>query len=148
MTPRVDFTAFTVAASLATGVLPALPMGHYSQGTAMVSASLLAFIGQEMDRAVARRVAEIERMKALLADGAALAGPTGEAWLSVCKAEVPSLSVAALDACRAPLLGALLELHVWLEEQSSVEARALEARLLDHILQTANAKALVLPAMG
>lgn len=148
MIPRTDITAFTVAGALGAGVIPVLPAGHYAIGTTAVSASLLFFMGQEMDRAVVRRVAEIERVVGLLRDGAALAGQDGETWLEAGATPLPPLSVAALDAHRRPLLEALAALHVWLEGQTTAAARVLEGRLLEHLRVTADSKALVLPPSG
>jgi hypothetical protein len=148
MIPRMDQVAFGAAGSLGAGVVPHLTL-PYALGTAAGAAALLVFMAQDMDRGAERRVREIAGMKELLARAPEVGDLPDSLRGRLCAAAASlppaSVSLSALDDHRAPLLALLIELHAAVEDSPGSAARALERSILEHLLATAEARALAIP---
>jgi hypothetical protein len=119
-----------VLQSLLTEIAPAV-QPPYRQATVTMHAMLLASIGEEMDRAAARRVEENAALRALFAEAA-----PGVRDAALCarleqaaRGEDASLRVPDLEAGNAALRGLLIELHAHVETLDAPEARRIEAAI-------------------
>lgn len=146
MNPTVEQVHMGVAMALGGDVLPHLQV-PYMAGHVSMSAALSVMAAQEADRAVERRAREIAGMKALFAAALDLVDdPDLRQQLQAAADESPSdLRVSSLNRARRAMLPALVDLHVWLEGRQTSPARALLIRLLDHLADTAEGRALFLP---
>jgi len=119
-----------VIAALAEQIAPQVGDAFAAEALRMAG-SLVAIVGRAGDDAVAIRVAENAGMRALFARAAgavgdgALAGRLAEAGASA----DPGLRISELDGETGRLRRILIELHAWLEEQSTPQAGALDAEI-------------------
>ena len=115
-----------VAEALRDQVSPCLT-DAFAGDAARIAQALVLIVGRAGDDAAAIRVAETTRMRALLAQGGALAGGDlamrlGEA----ARSSDPGLRIGELDGEVGRLRLLLVELHAWLEDQPDADAGALD----------------------
>lgn len=97
---------------------------------ARMAQSLIAIVGRAGDDAAAIRVEENARMRAIFAEAASVAGGDLSAQLAeAAKSSDPGLRISELDAETGRLRTLLVELHRWLEQQDSPEARVLDQQI-------------------
>lgn len=115
------------AVHLMTRTGPALGPG-YEGSTAQSLGVMLLAVGEELERAAARRVEENAALRALFAESApvvddpALAARLAEA----ARGGDPDLAVPALEAANAALRGLLVALHAHVETREGPDARRVE----------------------
>jgi hypothetical protein len=115
------------AAHLMMSVAPALGPG-YEQSNVLVLAGMLLSLGEELDRAAARRVEENRALRALFAEAASAAVDAGlrQKLVAAAAGEDADFHIAALEASNAALRALLIELHAAVEELEGAEARRIE----------------------
>ncbi len=112
MKPDLGRFLGVAASHLMTRTAPALPAG-YEQSSAAALGALMIAVGEEAERAAARRVEENAALRTLFADAAAhveraeLAGRLERAAAG----SDPSLQLSDLEAANAELRALLIELH-------------------------------------
>jgi len=117
-------------------VAPALD-SSYAQSDMTVLGALLLALGEEFERAAARRVEEnreIRRIFALAAEVLVGSGGLGDDTLigqlaAAASEEDSDLRVSTLEASNARLRGLLIELHARVETIETSQARDLEAQI-------------------
>lgn len=118
-----------VADALRDQVSPQLSDAFASEAARMAQ-SLIAIVGRAGDDAAAIRVEENARMRAIFAEAASVAGGDLSAQLAeAAKSSDPGLRISELDAETGRLRTLLVELHRWLEQQDSPEARVLDQQI-------------------
>ena len=99
----------------------------FASEAARMAQSLIAIVGRAGDDAVAIRVGENARMRAIFADAARVAeGDLSARLMEAGNGRDPGLRISELDAETGRLRTLLVELHCWLEGQDSAEARRLD----------------------
>lgn len=128
MRPDPPIVLFGVAAALQE-LLPQVA-DPYGQQTLGISASLLAMLAQEWDRAPARLWEENEAIRELLTRGAALPGLAPEVRERLEEGSQapahPGARLSELQAENDRLRALLIELHAIVEEMEGEDARHLE----------------------
>lgn len=110
-------------------VSPQLNDAFASEATRMAQ-SLIAIVGRAGDDAAAIRVEENARMRAIFADASSVAERDLSARLvEAGNSRDPGLRISELDAETGRLRALLVELHRWLEQQDSPEARSLDQQI-------------------
>ena len=100
----------------------------FGREAARLAGSLIAIAGRSGEDAVAIRVAENDRMRAIFGEAAAVASDAalrGKLEAAASSSD-PGLRLGELDAETGRLRALLVELHAWLEEQDGAEARRLD----------------------
>lgn len=127
MKPDVSRLLEVAAMQLMGQLGPALPTS-YQQSTAMALGAILLSVGEEFERAAARRVEENTALRRLfgaarsVVSDAALYRRLSDAAAS----SDESLAVSALEATNAELRALLIDLHAHIEELDSPEARSID----------------------
>ncbi len=151
MKPDVPVVMGGFLGSLAMDIAPNLN-GEYSAGNASTMGLALFFVGQEFERAAEIRVRENGEMRSLFADaqsGELVSDETLRTRLRQASGgNDESLAISALDATNARLKSLLIELQITLEASTTAAAAALESKVWDHLVRSAEGRRLVLPEMG
>jgi hypothetical protein len=124
MKPNLADVVKDVADRLSRDVVPALT-GFAANNVAM-SAAMLTMVSEKWDSAAANLVEENTGMIALLRQGDA-AGIMAHDVSSY--DPLADLRISALEALNARLRGALIDLHIAVEQSDKAEARALDAAI-------------------
>ncbi len=114
MIPRPPQGLADLAVKLATAVAPETCSRYAEASTGMISMLLLA-LAQDMERAVAVRMEDVDELKALFADVPAEAGGDHAARTAFLDARPASLRLADVEALHAEGLTLLIDLHGWAE---------------------------------
>ena len=122
----LEVSAMALMVDVAPNVAPS-----YRQASVFASAMLLTCIREELDRIASRRVEENRALRALFADAApGIEEASLRERLARAGAEDDGdLRISALEARNASLRDLLIELHAHVEQQSSAEARRVEAAI-------------------
>jgi hypothetical protein len=151
MIPDVATVQNGTLIALATGVLPHLSV-PYAIGTAGAAAGLLAFMAQDADRAVERRVNEINGMQDIFAEAAEHFADRDATFARTLDSRSRDIftrfNLSDLDERRREHLPVLIELHERVEAEAADWARALERKILTHLREVAHARALYIPQLG
>jgi hypothetical protein len=129
MRPTVARLLDVVAGHLGTTTAAALT--GYEQATVAIVALMLVVVGEESQRAVARRVEENGVLRALFRSALPVVGARHlQARLrALASGGDTDLGVPALDASNAALRAALIDLHAHVESLSGTPARDLETAI-------------------
>lgn len=123
------------ATHLMTQTAPALGPG-YEQSNANVLALMLLAVGEELERAAARRVEENGELRRIFAEAVSVvedARLRDRLEASAASTE-ESLAVSALETANAALRALLVELHAHVETLDSPEARRVEAAIWSELV--------------
>ena len=103
----------------------------YEQSSVSVIDLMLTQLGQEFERAAARRIEENGALRRIFADAVdVVADDDLRAKLAeAARGEEPDFAVSALEQSNCALRALLIELHVHVEELDSQAARSLEAEI-------------------
>ena len=103
----------------------------YEQSSVSVIGLMLTQLGQEFERAAARRIEENGALRRIFADAVdVVADDDLRAKLAeAARGEEPDFAVSALEQSNCALRALLIELHVHVEELDSQAARSLEAEI-------------------
>jgi hypothetical protein len=103
----------------------------FAAEAARMAAALITIVGRAGDDAVAIRVEENARMRAIFARAAAIVPEQEFAarLTAAAQSSDPGLRINELDAETGRLRGLLVELHGWLEGQSQADARSLDQEI-------------------
>jgi hypothetical protein len=118
------------AAHLTMSVAPALGRG-YGQSNALVLAGMLLSLGEELDRAAARRVEENRALRAIFAAAAPVVvdGVLREKLVAAAAGEEADFRISTLEASNAAMRGLLIELHAAVEALEGAAARRIEEEI-------------------
>jgi len=132
---RPTVTRLLDAAAAHLGGNTAAVLTGYEQATVMILGVMLLIVGEESERAVARRVEENTALRDLFAQALGVVRePALRARLELLAAGADeSLTVAGLDAGNAALRAALIDLHAHVEVLAGVDARDLEAAIWEEL---------------
>lgn len=130
MKPDVKHTLMTSFMTLAAEIAPKLE-GDYSSGTVSSIGVVMALLGEEYDRAADVRLATNNETRTVFAEAAEMVEDRGLAGRlkEAAQGEDVSLRVTDLDASGDALKSLLIELHVYVEEQSADWAREIDAKI-------------------
>lgn len=126
---KPDVARFLEVAAMHLLVRTAPELRHaYAQGDVAVLAGMLAAVGEEFERAAARRVEENRALRELFARALpAVEEPGLRARLEEAAAsQDPGLRVSELEQENGRLRALLIELHAHVEEQPGADARRIE----------------------
>jgi len=128
--PDVDRLLEVAAVHLMLKTAPSIGTG-YEQASAMALGALLMSVREENDRAAARRVEENAALRSLFADAEAVVAdsPLQTRLCEAARSRDESLLLSDLESANGVLRGLLIELHVYVEELDSAEARRVEAMI-------------------
>ena len=103
----------------------------YEQSSVSVIGLMLTQLGQEFERAAARRIEENGALRRIFADAVdVVADDDLRAKLAeAARGEEPDFAVSALEQSNCALRALLIELHVHVEELDSEAARSIEAEI-------------------
>jgi hypothetical protein len=103
----------------------------YEQSSVSVIGLMLTQLGEEFERAAARRIEENGALRRIFADAVDVVGDDDlRAKLAeAARGEDPDFSVSALEQGNCALRALLIELHAHVEELDSQAARSLEAEI-------------------
>ena len=128
---------------LMTRTVPALPEG-YEQATIFTFGMMLGALGEEFERAAARRVEENRALRALFADaaGAVADAALAERLRAAAAGDDPDLRVAALERTNAELRALLIDLHAHVETLDTPDARRVERAIWDELVASTDRRRL------
>jgi hypothetical protein len=103
----------------------------YEQSSVSVIGLMLTQLGQEFERAAARRIEENGALRRIFADAVDVVadGDLRAKLAEAARGEEPDFAVSALEQSNCALRALLIELHVHVEELDSQAARSLEAEI-------------------
>ncbi len=145
MKPDLGRFLGVAASHLMTRTAPALPAG-YEQSSAAALGALMIAVGEEAERAAARRVEENAALRTLFGDAAAhveraeLAGRLERAAAG----SDPSLQLSDLEAANAELRALLIELHERVEALGTSEARRIDAAIWRELARSTERRKLLM----
>jgi hypothetical protein len=121
-----------LAVKLATGIAPETGSAFAMANTGMISMLLLAF-AQDLDRAAANRLTDMDEMKQLFRAAARAHphAPGADARARFCAGGPEGFRVSELDRLHAEGFGALIVLHAWAEANDPV----LDADIWDFLVR-------------
>lgn len=148
MIPSTTQIMVNSSTTLMAEIVPLLPEG-YGQGTTAAVAMLALFTAQEVDRAADVRLNDITSMQAILST---LSKPirdfdpalSNELDDAVAKT-TDSLMVSWLDQRHAELSTLLISVHEMVEGNHEPWARAAERQILNHLVNAAERRILIIP---
>lgn len=152
MRPATDQILLLSAQRLLTQVAPHVATIPYALGDVGSIAFVLMFAGQDVDRAADNLAADIRELQDIFTTAvphvAAREPALAQALSASAEDQIVSLRVSALTERKAQCDALLIRLHALCEEEEADWARALEARILAHLRDSTQRRALVIPAPG
>jgi len=149
MKPEVATALGGFFVTLMTEIAPQLG-GEYSTGSVGLIGMSIAMAAQEYDRAADIRVRENEAMRALFAEAGRLVEDKALAkrLLDAGATKDTSFKVSALNASNDALKSLLIELHATVETSKAPWAAALDRKIWGFLVEAAEGRKLVFPAVG
>jgi hypothetical protein len=120
----------------------------YQQSTVAMMAVMLLTVGEEFDRAAARRVEENRAMRELFAGAVAVVsdGDLRGRLAAAAASSDPGFTIADLERANAALRALLIELHAHVEDLAGPAARDLEAAIWRELVTSTERRRLSLQA--
>jgi len=145
MITRLSQGLADLAMKLGSGIAPETSTRFAMANTGMI-AMLLTALSQDVERAVANRMTDIDEMKALFRslDLGAADPVQAAARAAFCAREPMSLRLSDLEALHGEGMRLLIALHAWAEEWDD----ALNLRIWDFLVRHTERHRLDLPSMG
>lgn len=133
------------AQHLMTRTAPALPAGYEQSSAAALGAMMIA-VGQEVERAAARRVEENAALRTLFEDAAPHVQDEtlAERLERAAGSEDTSFTVTDLEAANAELRGLLIELHERVEALATPDARRIDAAIWRELARSTERRRLLM----
>lgn len=130
MKPDAGHFLGVVAAQLMMNIAPGLGTS-YEQSNATMIAVMLLSLGEEMERAAARRIDENREMRQIFSDAVAVVTDAGlRARLAAAVGERETcFTISDLERSNGELRALLIDLHAYVEMLKSESARQIEARI-------------------
>ncbi len=149
MKPDVPAVLETIATTLLTEIVPALPKEYDQKNLMLMTFALLAAKG-EWDGAAAWRVEENTALRALFRRGAAIVGDPDLAGRlrDAAEAPDPGLRIAALDAENARLRALVIALQEHLETRTDGAAADLAHQVMVELARGSDRRRIDVPIFG
>lgn len=130
MKPEIPNVLEIIAGTLLFDVAPHVSPS-YRQSSVGVTAMLLGMVREEWDRAAARRIEENAALRALFRDAVSAVSDTDlrRRLEEAAASSDSSCLVSELERANDALRALLIELHAHVEQQTSAEARVIEAAI-------------------
>jgi hypothetical protein len=137
MRPNIAAVCEKMAEDLLVRVLPAISPA-YHQGTVGMMATMFAIIGEEWDRAASRRIEENHRLRELFREAAPCVNEVAlkGRLLALADSKDRDFHISALEQNNCDLRAALIDLHAYIEAQSTPDARRIEAAIWKELLES------------
>jgi hypothetical protein len=144
MRPRIETVFQLVAADLLERVAPAIS-SSYHQGTVGMVATILMIAAEEWDRAASRRIEENISIRSLFRDAAPAVRDSSlrQRLSELAAAEDRDLRASALESNNCALRAALIDLHTYVENESSTDARKIEDEIWKELVKSTERRKLV-----
>ena len=145
MKPDLNRFLAVASAHLMTRTAPALDPG-YEQASAAALGAVMIAVGEEVERAAARRVEENRVLRALFADAAPVVAEQ-ELRSSLERAAGggdPSLLISDLERSNAELRALLITLHAHVEELDSRDASRIESAIWHELVASTERRKLLM----
>ncbi len=145
MKPDTGRFIAVAAGHLMTRTAPALAAG-YEQSSVTALGALLIALGEESERAAARRVEENRALRRLFGQAApALGDPDLRSRLEqAAGSEDPGFRVSDLESANGELRALLIDLHTWAESVDSPAARRIEAEIWQELVTSSERRKLLM----
>jgi hypothetical protein len=148
MKPALDHVLMSMAGTLGTTILSAMPKDDYASGDVKMIALMNVLLAQEVDRAADTLLRENSRMRALFAEAAtAPLGPLCAKLIEAATSCDADARISTLEVGNATLKTVLIELHVVVEKETSDWARSLNHKILALLGDSADSRMIAMPVM-